>query len=83
VLAKEGTWSPAGLMAAAPALAYWWFLMTVVVVMGHVVFLAWKHDVRSSLIWFVKLITDPFTDIKAYYTSPFRLLANEQAEKHA
>ena len=83
VLAKAGTWSPAGLVAAAPALAHWWFFLTVAVVLGHVVFLAWKHDVRSGLIWFVKLITDPFTDIKAYYTSPLRLLANEQAEKHA
>ena len=83
VLAKAGTWSPAGLVAAAPALAHWWFFLTVAVVLGHVAFLAWKHDVRSSLVWFVKLITDPFTDIKAYYTSPLRLLANEQAEKHA
>jgi len=83
VLAKEGTWSGAGLIAAGPALAHWWFFLTVAVVLGHVVFLAWKHDVRSSLIWFVKLITDPFTDIKAYYTSPLRLLGSEQAEKHA
>ena len=83
VLTKEGSWSRAGWIAAGPTLAHWWFFLTVAVVLGHVVFLAWKHDVRSSLIWFVKLITDPFTDIKAYYTSPLRLLANEQAEKHA
>jgi glutamate-1-semialdehyde 2,1-aminomutase len=37
-----------------------------VVVLGRVAYLAWLHDFRISLIWFVKLVTDPFTDIKAY-----------------
>ena len=36
------------------------------VVLGRVAYLAWLHDFRISLIWFVKLVTDPFTDIKAY-----------------
>jgi glutamate-1-semialdehyde 2,1-aminomutase len=29
----------------------------------------WAHDFRTSMIWFVKLITDPITDIFAYYNS--------------
>lgn len=44
-----------------------WFLWTVLVVLGRVVYLVWKHDFRISMIWFVKLITDPLTDIFAYF----------------
>jgi glutamate-1-semialdehyde 2,1-aminomutase len=76
VLAKSETWSLGAIVAAAPVLAHWWFYLTVTVVLGHVMFLAWKHDLRSSLVWFVKLVTDPFTDIAAYYSSPYRILAN-------
>jgi glutamate-1-semialdehyde 2,1-aminomutase len=43
-----------------------WFLWTLVVVLGRVAYLVWEHNVRISMIWFVKLITDPFTDIIAY-----------------
>jgi glutamate-1-semialdehyde 2,1-aminomutase len=44
-----------------------WFLWTVLVVLGRVVYLVWKHDLRISMIWFIKLITDPVTDIFAYF----------------
>jgi glutamate-1-semialdehyde 2,1-aminomutase len=44
-----------------------WFLWTVLVVLGRVVYLVWKHDFRMSMIWFIKLITDPVTDIFAYF----------------
>jgi glutamate-1-semialdehyde 2,1-aminomutase len=36
------------------------------VIVGRVVYLIWKHNLRSSMIWFVKVITDPLTDIMAY-----------------
>jgi glutamate-1-semialdehyde 2,1-aminomutase len=49
-----------------PAIAQQWWGLTLVVVLGRVVYLAWLHDFRVSMIWFVKLVTDPFTDISAY-----------------
>ena len=49
------------------AIALNWFLWTVLVVLGRVIYLVWKHDLRMSMIWFVKLITDPVTDIFAYF----------------
>ena len=49
-----------------PAIAQQWWGLTLVVVLGRVAYLAWLHDFRISMIWFVKLVTDPFTDIKAY-----------------
>jgi len=81
VLLKLRARSLAAVVGAAPTLAHWWFFMTLAVVFGHVVFLAWKHNLRNSLVWFVKLVTDPFTDIAAYYGSPYRIVANPQTHK--
>jgi len=61
-----GSWTFAGLVERIPAIAEQWFGLTLVVVLGRVAYLAWLHDFRISMIWFVKLITDPFTDILAY-----------------
>jgi glutamate-1-semialdehyde 2,1-aminomutase len=62
--------------------AHLWFYLTTVAVLGHILLLVRKYDFRSSMIWFIKLVTDPFTDIAAYYTSPSKLLeAWHAAEK--
>ena len=81
LMARAGSFSPATLVAVATTLAYWWFLLTGAVVFGHVLFLAWKHDLRSGLVWLVKLATDPITDIGAYYNSPYRLVTTTDAPK--
>ena len=51
------------------SVALQWFLLTLTAVFGRVLYLIWAHDFRTSMIWFVKLITDPITDIFAYYNS--------------
>ena len=48
------------------AVAQQWFVLTLMVVIGHTVYLVWEHSVRLAMVWFVKLVTDPFTDIVAY-----------------
>jgi hypothetical protein len=70
----------ATLGAIVPAVAWQWFLLTVAVVLGHVLYLIWTHGFRSSMIWWIKLITDPFTDIAAYYASPARLFLSSRAD---
>jgi len=50
----------------AAAVAHEWFVWTIAVVGGRVAYLVWKHGLRLALVWFVKLITDPLTDIAAY-----------------
>ena len=42
-----------------------------VVVVGRVAYLVWAYNFRMAMIWFVKLVTDPLTDIVAYCSSPF------------
>jgi len=65
--------SASTLHSMIPVVAHLWFILTVVAVLAHIAFLLWKHDFRSSMIWLLKLITDPFTDIVAYYTSISRI----------
>lgn len=61
-----GSWTFATFLERWPVIAHQWWGLTLIVVLGRVVYLAWLHDFRTSMIWFVKLITDPFTDIRAY-----------------
>ena len=61
-----GSWTLAAFLDTWPTIAQHWWGLTLVVVFGRVAYLAWLHDFRISMIWFVKLVTDPFTDIKAY-----------------
>jgi glutamate-1-semialdehyde 2,1-aminomutase len=72
LIANAHAWSFSGFVALAPAIALQWFRWTVGVVLGRVLFLTWKHDFRIAMIWFVKLVTDPFTDIVAYFPRPVR-----------
>jgi glutamate-1-semialdehyde 2,1-aminomutase len=65
-LFQGGRWTFEAFAVALPTIARHWFLWTVFVVALRVVYLTWKHDFRISMIWFVKLVTDPFTDIATY-----------------
>lgn len=68
-------------ISLASTVAQQWLLLTLVVVFGHVAYLVWRHDFRSAMIWLLKLATDPFTDIMAYYSSIYKLLLPSQARK--
>ncbi len=85
-----GSWTLSAFLERWPTIAQQWWGLTLVVVLGRVVYLAWLHDLRTSMIWFVKLVTDPFTDIKAYlprssrewrsFLPPYTL--NAMSQKH-
>ena len=66
-MASAGVWSGGGFTSQIDLVALHWFRWTVFVVALRVAYLIWKHDVRISMIWFVKLITDPVTDIFTYF----------------
>jgi glutamate-1-semialdehyde 2,1-aminomutase len=46
-----------------------WLLVTMFFVLGHTALLWLQYGFRISMVWLVKLITDPFTDVVAYYPS--------------
>jgi glutamate-1-semialdehyde 2,1-aminomutase len=66
ILLKAGDVSLGGFIAQADTIALQWFRYMLAVVLGRVAFLSWKFDLRTASIWFVKLVTDPFTDLMAY-----------------
>jgi glutamate-1-semialdehyde 2,1-aminomutase len=66
-LVMLGAFSRSGLVAHLDLIALHWFRWTVLVVFLRVAFLIWKHDFRISMIWLVKLVTDPITDVIAYF----------------
>jgi glutamate-1-semialdehyde 2,1-aminomutase len=67
VMWGAGTWTVQALWALADSIALRWFQWTMFVVIGRVIYLTFKYEFRIAMIWFVKLVTDPFTDIVAYF----------------
>jgi glutamate-1-semialdehyde 2,1-aminomutase len=59
-------WDREALAALAASVAQQWFLWTLAVVGGRVGYLVWAQGPRLALVWLVKLVTDPFTDVAAY-----------------
>ena len=66
-LFQAETWTFDAFVELIPTIAQQWFVWTLLVVFGRVSYLMVKHDFRISMIWFIKLITDPITDIIAYF----------------
>jgi len=66
-IAQTGVWNFEVLGSLISAIAQQWFVWTLLVVLGRVTYLVWKYNFRISMIWFIKLISDPLTDIVAYF----------------
>jgi glutamate-1-semialdehyde 2,1-aminomutase len=67
---RAGTISWHGFTSNLDLIALHWFRWTIFVVALRVVYLIWKHNLRLSMVWFIKLITDPVTDILTYFPRP-------------
>jgi len=70
LMARGGVWSVSEFAALSNNIALQWWYWTLIVVFGRVLFLTWKHSFGIAMIWFAKLVTDPFTDIVAYFPRP-------------
>jgi glutamate-1-semialdehyde 2,1-aminomutase len=65
-LLRAPEWTPAALAPTMAAIAEQWFLWTLTVVGGRVLYLIWAQNTWLALVWLVKLATDPLTDIMVY-----------------
>jgi glutamate-1-semialdehyde 2,1-aminomutase len=65
-LLQAPAWTSEALRPVAAAVAWQWFLWTGAVVAGRVAYLVWAHNGWLAMVWFVKLVTDPVTDLLAY-----------------
>lgn len=52
-----------------------WLITTFTVVFGRVLLLWYRYGFKVSMHWYVKFMTDPFTDIPAYYKSSWQILS--------
>jgi hypothetical protein len=54
-----------------------WLVVGIGALLFRTVHLFYLKDVRTGLVWFTKIITDPFNDAKIYCKAPFYLLRGE------
>lgn len=54
-----------------------WFFLGVAGLLFRAVQLTIKEDLTEAVAWVIKIITDPFHDVKLYYLSPMYLLRGE------
>jgi glutamate-1-semialdehyde 2,1-aminomutase len=67
IMLSAGNWTFDGFRSMADTIALRWFQWTMAVVLGRVAYLTWAYDFRTAMIWFFKLVTDPVTDVIAYF----------------
>ena len=54
-----------------------WLFVGVGGLLFRTVHLFFIRDVQTGLVWMTKILTDPFHDLKLYYSAPFHLLRGE------
>jgi hypothetical protein len=54
-----------------------WLVLGVGGLLFRTVHLFILKDVRTGLVWLTKILTDPFHDVKLYWSAPFHLLRGE------
>lgn len=85
-------WNPAffGLLdPAATVYGYFynlsilWLLLAAGGLLFRTVQLFFLYDIRTGLVWFLKILTDPFHDVRLYYRSPWYLFKGELVDPMA
>jgi glutamate-1-semialdehyde 2,1-aminomutase len=62
-----GSVSVTAFVQLLPRIAEYWWYWTLFVILARIAYLIWKFSFRTSMIWYLKLITDPLTDIVTYF----------------
>jgi hypothetical protein len=60
-----------------------WFVVGIAGLVLRTVHLFVIRDVQTGIVWFTKILTDPFHDIKLYHKSPLYLMRGERPEPPA
>jgi hypothetical protein len=76
--------APADIHEWLNSLALTWIAIGIGGLVFRTVHLFFIKDVQTGLVWFTKIVTDPFHDIKLYWKAPLALLRGELIDpKHA
>lgn len=68
---------PAGAIGVIDNIAIAWLVIGLGAVVFRTVHLCFLMGVQSALVWFTKILTDPFHDIRIYRMAPIHLLRGE------
>jgi hypothetical protein len=67
-----------------------WLGLAAIGLLGRTLWLCATRSVQTGAVWFTKILTDPFHDVKIYHRAPLHVLrgewlepANHQPERHA
>jgi len=80
-LALADSLSRRSILELVPTVAQEWLILTIAVVLGHVGMLMFTHGTRNALVWLVKLVTDPLTDLLTYTVPVARELRSRIASR--
>jgi len=61
-------------------LAKVWLVLAGAGLLGRTIQLFFIRDVQTGLVWFTKILTDPFNDVKQYWRAPLFLMKGELIE---
>jgi hypothetical protein len=72
---------PQSLYGFIENMAILWLIIGVGALVFRTIHLFFIMGVQSGLVWFVKIITDPFHDIKIYHKAPYYMLKGEMYDE--
>jgi hypothetical protein len=61
-------------------LAVIWLWLAAAGLLGRTIFLCLTRNLQTGVVWFTKILTDPFHDIKMYHRAPLHLLRGERLD---
>jgi len=67
----------AGVMGVLENISLMWLAIGIGAVVFRSIQLFVLRDVQAGMVWAVKILTDPFHDVKIYYRSPLHLMRGE------
>lgn len=57
-----------------------WIVLAFGGLLARTLYLCATRSAQTGLVWFTKILTDPFHDLKMYYRAPLRLLRGERLD---
>jgi hypothetical protein len=72
---------PANWVAVADNIALVWLWIAGIALVGRTLQLCVIRDPQTGVVWFTKILTDPFHDVKLYHAAPLHLLRGERYDR--
>lgn len=72
--------APAGVAGYVRNVGWLWIAVGAAGLLGRTVQLFFIRDVRTGLVWFTKILSEPLSDIRLYHRAPGRLLRGERID---